>query len=175
MITELNPSLQDQKNPCFPITITYLMRLHPRQKASDSSFTRRRPQRSKCASYSHLFKWLPPSFNRSEADLHKAEKIGTIGVRTHLLRRQNHRISDLPSPVAYTPNKHHKSKDKRPICSMEQKSSRSDVSHASRATDISCRPIHSPQSQHAPHAPLASSCHVSIIEWSHTNHCWCQS
>jgi hypothetical protein len=51
----------------------------------------------------------------------KPQKIGTIGVRTHLQRRQNHRISDLPSPVAYTPNKHHKSKDKRPIYSMEQK------------------------------------------------------
>ena len=171
MITELNPSLQYPKNPCFPITITYPMRLHARQQAADSSFTRRRPQRSRSASYSHLFKWLPPSIDRSEADLHKAEKIGTIGVRTHLQRRQNHRISDLPSLVTYTPNKHHKSKDKRPICSMEQKSSRSDVSHASCAIDISCRPIHSPQSQHA---PLASSCHVSIIEWSHANHCWCQ-
>ena len=37
----------------------------------------------------------------------------------------------------------------------------------SRVTGISCRPIHSPQSQHAPHAPLASSYHVLIIEWSH--------
>ena len=60
----------------------------------------------------------------------KPKKIGTIGVRTHFQRRQNHHISDLPSPVAYTPNKHHKSKDKRSICSMEQKSSRSDVSRA---------------------------------------------
>ena len=37
----------------------------------------------------------------------------------------------------------------------------------SRATRISYRSIHSPQSQHTTHAPLASSCHVSIIEWSH--------
>ena len=41
----------------------------------------------------------------------------------------------------------------------------------SRATGSSCHPIHSPQSQHAPHVPLASSCHVSIIEWSHANYC----
>ena len=84
MITELNPSLQDRKNPCFPITTTYLTRLHARQKASDSSFTRCRTQRSRSASYSHLFKWLPPSIDRSEADIHKVEKIGTIGVRMRL-------------------------------------------------------------------------------------------
>uniref|UniRef100_A0A2N9GC00 EF-hand domain-containing protein n=1 Tax=Fagus sylvatica TaxID=28930 RepID=A0A2N9GC00_FAGSY len=49
---------------------------------------------------------------------------------TRLQRRQNHRISDPPSPVAYTPNKRHKSKDKRPICLMEQKSSQSNGSRA---------------------------------------------
>ena len=56
MITELNPSFQDRKNPCFPITITYLTHLHARQKALDSSFTHRCTQRSRFASYSHLFK-----------------------------------------------------------------------------------------------------------------------
>jgi hypothetical protein len=37
MITELNPSLQDRKNPCFPITITYLTCLHARPKHSGIS------------------------------------------------------------------------------------------------------------------------------------------
>jgi hypothetical protein len=113
MITEFNPSLQDQKNPCFPITITYLMRLQ-RQKASYSSFTRRHPQRSDL----HLTATYSSDYHLKSIDRKpiytKPKKIGTIGVRTHLPQIQNllqsphappqHRVSDLPILVPVQEN-----------------------------------------------------------------------
>ena len=82
LITQISPWLKNQKNPTFPINFTHLTRHHSRQRALDYSFTRRRTPCSRSASYSHQFKWQPPSIHRSEADLLNAAKISAIGGHT---------------------------------------------------------------------------------------------